>query len=137
MTVCLQGSVFMQGHSVYAGTERVEGPIGHRLFRRDRQGRRGRRVALYVKGQMECEEPLLRNFHNQVVGENLGLDQHGTAGSQVYQRPPERGDPQLRPSCFSCRKCCACRLLYGWGILTTWISAGKAAWQTERPPECV
>ncbi|PKU27748.1 dtw domain-containing protein 2 [Limosa lapponica baueri] len=32
------------------------GMEGHRLFRKDRQGRRGGSVALYVNGQLECME---------------------------------------------------------------------------------
>ncbi|PKU36968.1 hypothetical protein llap_12730 [Limosa lapponica baueri] len=33
---------------------------GYKLFRRDRQGRRGRGVALYVKEWIECEEMSLK-----------------------------------------------------------------------------
>ena len=38
----------------------------YRLFRRDRQGRRGGRVALYVRKWIDCEELCLRNSHCQV-----------------------------------------------------------------------
>ena len=38
----------------------------YRLFRRDRQGRRGGRVALYVRKWIDCEELCLTDSHNQV-----------------------------------------------------------------------
>ena len=39
---------------------------GYRLFRMDRQGRRGGRVALYVRKWIGCKELCLRNSHDQV-----------------------------------------------------------------------
>ena len=39
---------------------------GNRLFRRDRQGRRGGGVALYVRRWIDCEQLCLRNSHNPV-----------------------------------------------------------------------
>ena len=39
---------------------------GYSLFRMDRQGRRGGRVALYVRKWIGCEELCLRNSHDQV-----------------------------------------------------------------------
>ena len=39
---------------------------GYRLFRRDRRGRRGGGVALYVKKWIDCEELSLKNGHEQV-----------------------------------------------------------------------
>jgi len=39
---------------------------GYRLFRRDRQGRGGGGVALYVKKLIQCEELSLKNAHEQV-----------------------------------------------------------------------
>ena len=50
----------------------------YRLFRRDRQGRRGGGVALYVRKWIDCKEVCLRNSHDQVqelVGKNQGLVQ--------------------------------------------------------------
>ena len=38
----------------------------YRHFRRDRQGRRGAGVALYVRKWIDCEELCLRNSHDQV-----------------------------------------------------------------------
>ncbi len=39
---------------------------GYRLFRRDREGRSGGGVALYVRTWIDCEELCLRNSHDQV-----------------------------------------------------------------------
>ncbi|KAJ7424125.1 nipped-b-like protein [Pitangus sulphuratus] len=39
---------------------------GYRLFRRDRGGKRGGEVALYIKRWIECEELSLKNSHVQV-----------------------------------------------------------------------
>ncbi|KAK4807081.1 hypothetical protein QYF61_018422 [Mycteria americana] len=50
---------------------------GYRLFRRDRQGRRGGGVALYIKKWIDCEELSLKNSHEQV--ESLW--------------PPDQGEP--------------------------------------------
>ena len=38
----------------------------YRLFRRDRQGRRGGGVVLCVRKWIDCEELCLRNSHDQV-----------------------------------------------------------------------
>ena len=38
----------------------------YRLFRRDRQGRRGGGIAPYVRKWIDCEELCLRNSHDQV-----------------------------------------------------------------------
>ncbi|PKU34424.1 nedd4-binding protein 2-like 2 [Limosa lapponica baueri] len=46
---------------------------GYRVFIRDRRGRRGRGVALYIKKWLECEELLLKNSHEQV--ESLWLQE--------------------------------------------------------------
>ena len=39
---------------------------GYGLFRRDRRGRRGGGVALYIKKWIECEELSPKNSHEQV-----------------------------------------------------------------------
>ncbi|KAK4806137.1 hypothetical protein QYF61_001060 [Mycteria americana] len=39
---------------------------GYRLFRREKQGRRGGGVALYIKKWIDCEELSLKNSHEQV-----------------------------------------------------------------------
>jgi len=39
---------------------------GYRHFRRDRQGRRGGEVALYIRKWIDCEELYMRKRHNQV-----------------------------------------------------------------------
>ena len=51
-------------HNWNIGTE------GYKLFRRDRQGRKGGGVALYIRDGIDCEEFPLRNSHVQeLVGE--------------------------------------------------------------------
>lgn len=39
---------------------------GYKLFRRNRQGRRGGGAALYVKKWMDCRELSLKKSHDQV-----------------------------------------------------------------------
>jgi len=39
---------------------------GYRLLRKDRRGRRGRGIALYIKKCIECEDLSLKNSQEQV-----------------------------------------------------------------------
>ena len=39
---------------------------GYKIFRRNKQGRNGGEVALYVKKWLHCKEWPLRNSHDQV-----------------------------------------------------------------------
>jgi len=39
---------------------------GYRLFRRDRWGKRGGGIALYIKKSIQCEELSLKNSHEQL-----------------------------------------------------------------------
>jgi len=39
---------------------------GYEQFRRDRQGRRGGGIAIYIRKGMECEELSLKNSHEIV-----------------------------------------------------------------------
>ncbi|KAM6103455.1 uncharacterized protein LJ206_014212 [Theristicus caerulescens] len=69
---------------------------GYRLFRRDRRGRRGGGVALYVKKLMECEELSLKNSHEQVERLWVRIRDRGNKGNLVvgvYCRPPDQGEP--------------------------------------------
>jgi len=68
----------------------------YKLFKRDRQGRKGRGVAFYVKKWRDCEERPLKNSHNQA--ESLWvmfLDQNnkGHLVDREYYRPPDQGEP--------------------------------------------
>jgi len=69
------------------------GMEGYRLFRKDRQGRRGGGVALYVKDQLECME--LRLGMDEEPTENLWVKIKGRAGASdttvgVCYRPPDQ-----------------------------------------------
>jgi len=69
---------------------------GYRLFRRDRQGRRGRGLALYIKKWIECEELCLKNSHKQVESLQVRIRDQGNKGNLVadaYYRPPDQGEP--------------------------------------------
>ena len=43
---------------------------GYRLFRKDRKGRRGGGVALYVSNQLECVELCLRMEDREFMGQD-------------------------------------------------------------------
>jgi len=69
------------------------GMAGHRLFRKDRQGRRGGGVALYVKEQLECMELCLEMDEEPM--ESLWVKIKGRAGTSgitvgVCYRPPDQ-----------------------------------------------
>jgi len=69
---------------------------GYRLFRRDRRGRSGRGVALYIKKWMECEELPLKNSHKQVESLWVRIRDQGNKGNLVvgaYYRLPDQGEP--------------------------------------------
>ncbi|PKU34849.1 mitochondrial fission process protein 1 [Limosa lapponica baueri] len=67
-----------------------------RLFRRDRRGRRGGGVALYIKKWLECGELSLKNSHKQVESLWVRIRIRGNKGNLVvgvYYRPPDHGEP--------------------------------------------
>ena len=69
---------------------------GYRLFRRDRQRRRGRVVALYIKKWIDSEELSLKNSHEQVESLWVRIRDRGNKGNLVvgvYYRPPDQGEP--------------------------------------------
>ncbi|PKU28913.1 mitochondrial fission process protein 1 [Limosa lapponica baueri] len=69
---------------------------GYRLFRRDRQGRRGGVVALYIKKRIECEKLSLKNSHDQVESLWVRIRDQGNKGNLVvgvYYRLPDQGEP--------------------------------------------
>ncbi|GAB0209472.1 hypothetical protein GRJ2_003414300 [Grus japonensis] len=72
------------------------GMEGYRLFRKDRQGRQGGGVALYVNDQLECMELYLGM--DEELTESLWVRIKGRAGTGdiiagVCYRPPNQGDP--------------------------------------------
>ncbi|GAB0210230.1 hypothetical protein GRJ2_003488800 [Grus japonensis] len=71
------------------------GMEGYRLFRKDRQGRRGGDVDLYVNDQLECME--LHLGMDEEPTESLWVRIKVRAGTGdivvgVYYRPPDQGD---------------------------------------------
>ena len=68
---------------------------GDKLFRREKQGGRGREIILSIK-RIDCEELLLRNSHDKV--ESLWVKIRGQTNKVhlvvgVYNRPPDQGKP--------------------------------------------
>jgi len=66
---------------------------GYRLFRRDRQGRKGGGVATYIREGIECEELSLKNNHEQaeclwVTGRDQGSK--GSLLIGIYYRLPDQ-----------------------------------------------
>ena len=69
---------------------------GYRLFRRDRQGRRGKGFGLYFRKRIKCEELSLKNSHEQVESLWVRIKDQGNQGNLVvgaYYRPPDQGKP--------------------------------------------
>jgi len=67
---------------------------GYRLFRRDRQAKRGGGLALYIKKSIQCEELSLKNSDEQV--ESLWVRDRGNKGNLVVgvcYTPPDQGEP--------------------------------------------
>ena len=81
----------------------------YRLFRRDRQGRRDDRVALYVRKWIDCKELCLRNSHDEVKSLWVKIKDRSSKGHLmvgVCYRPPDQEEAvgeafllQLQVSC--------------------------------------
>jgi len=68
---------------------------GYRLFRRDRQGKRGGGFALHIKKTLQNEELFLKNNHEQVESLWVRIGERGNKGNLVvgvYYRPPDQED---------------------------------------------
>jgi len=69
---------------------------GYRLLRRDRQGKKGGGVALYIKKAIQCEELSLKNSHEQVESLWVRIGDRGNKGKVVigvYYRPSDQAEP--------------------------------------------
>ncbi|GAB0197130.1 hypothetical protein GRJ2_002178300 [Grus japonensis] len=97
----LETCVCLQGYDLIGITEMwwdssydwSVGMEGYRLFRKDRQGRRGGGVALYVNDQLECMERHLGM--DEEPTESLWVRIKGRTGditAGVCFRPPDQGD---------------------------------------------
>ncbi|KAK4813526.1 hypothetical protein QYF61_009252 [Mycteria americana] len=75
---------------------------GYRLFRRDRRGRRGGGVALYVKKQIDCEELSLKNSHEQVG--SLWLQEASHSQALILLGDFSHSDICWKSSTVSCRQ---------------------------------
>lgn len=85
---------------------------GWKLFRRERQGRRDREIALYVMRRVECSELCLRNSHDQF--ERLWVKIRDWTNKGYLMSGPgtghlTRGSILTRPSCFNYKKYCTHR----------------------------
>ncbi|GAB0205345.1 hypothetical protein GRJ2_003000100 [Grus japonensis] len=96
----LETCVCLQGYDLIGITETwwdsscdwSVGMEGYRLFRKDRQGRRGGDVALYINDQLECME--LQLGMDEEPTESLSVRIKGTGDiiAGVCYRPPDQGD---------------------------------------------
>ncbi|GAB0208248.1 hypothetical protein GRJ2_003290500 [Grus japonensis] len=99
----LETCVCLQGYDLIGITETwwdssydcSVGMEGYRLFRKDRQGRRGGGVTLYVNDQLECME--LHLGMEEEPTKSLWVRIKGRAGTGdiivgVCYRPPDQGD---------------------------------------------
>ena len=68
----------------------------YRLFRGDRQDRRGGGIALHVRRWIDCEELCLRNSHHQVKSLWVKIKDRSSKGYLVVgvcYKPPDQGEP--------------------------------------------
>ncbi|GAB0193880.1 mitochondrial enolase superfamily member 1 [Grus japonensis] len=99
----LETCVCLQGYDLIGITETwwdgsydwSVGMEGYRLFRKDRQGRRGGGIALYINDQLECME--LHLGMDEELTKSLWVRIKGRAGAGaiiagVCYRPPDQGD---------------------------------------------
>jgi len=69
---------------------------GYKLFRKDRKGRKGVGIALYIKEGIECEELFLKNGHEQAESLGVRVRDQGNKGSLVvgvYYRLSDQAEP--------------------------------------------
>ena len=69
---------------------------GYRLFRRDRRGKRGGDIALYINKSTQCEELCLKSSHEQVESLLVRIRDRGNKGNLVvgvFYRPSDQGEP--------------------------------------------
>ena len=68
----------------------------YKVFRRNRRGRRGGGVAIYIRKGIECEELSLKNSREQVKSLWVTVRDQGSKGSlaiSVYNRSPNQTEP--------------------------------------------
>jgi len=103
---------------------------GYGLFRRDRWGKRGGGVALYIKKLIQCEELSLKDSHEQIERLWVRIRDRGNKGNLVMGVSTGhliKESPLTKPSSSSSRRFCARSLSSYWGTSTIPTSAGKVA----------
>jgi len=103
---------------------------GYRLFRRDRRGRRGGGVILYVKKWIECEELSLKNSQEQVESLWVRIRDGGNKGNLVvgaYYRLPDRGEPTDEAFFLQLQKASRSQVLVLLGYLSHPKTAGRSS----------
>jgi len=110
---------------------------GYRLLRRDRRGRRGGDVALYVKESIPCEELSLKNSHEQVESPWVSIRDRGNKANLmagVYYRLPDQGEPIDKAFLLQLQEASRSQALVLLGDLNHLTSAGKAAQRAAGDP---
>ncbi|XP_068520926.1 uncharacterized protein [Anas acuta] len=120
------------------------GMEGYKLYRRDRQGRKGGGVALYVKKWIDCEELPLRNSHEQVESLWVKIKHQTNKGHLVVgvcYRPPDQGEPFDEAFLLQLQEAPCSRALILMGDLNhpdvCWESYTAGSKQSRRLLECV
>ncbi|GAB0203436.1 hypothetical protein GRJ2_002809200 [Grus japonensis] len=117
---------------------------GYRLFRRDRRGRRGRGVALYVKKWIDCEELSLKNSHKQVESLWVRIRDQGNKGNLVVgvnYRPLNQGEPIDKAFLLQLQEASCSQALILLGDFNhpdiCWKSSTASCRQSRRLLECI
>ena len=117
---------------------------GYKLFRRDRRGRRGREVALYVKKWIDCEELSLKNSHEQVESLWVRIRDRGNKGNLVvgvYYRAPDQGEPIDEAFLLQLQEASRSQVLILLGDFNhpdiCWKSSTASCRQSRRRLECI
>ncbi|KAK4830418.1 hypothetical protein QYF61_011042 [Mycteria americana] len=78
------------------GNEGAKLSLGRRAVQKGQARKEGKGVALYIKKWIECEEPSLKNSHEQAESLWVRIRDRGNKGNLVvgvYYRPPNQGEP--------------------------------------------
>jgi len=100
----LEATVMLESYDLVATTEALSDEShdwraainGYELFRRDRKGRRGAGITLYIKKWTEYEELSMKNSHEQVESLWERTRERSNKGNLVvgvYYKLPDQGEP--------------------------------------------
>jgi len=117
---------------------------GYGLFRRERWGKRGGGVALYIKKSIQYEELSLKNSHEQVESLWVRIRNRGHKGNLVagvYYRPPDQGEPTDEAFFLQLQKASCSQSLTLLGDFNhpdiSWKSSTASCRQPRRFLECI